>query len=139
MSFPLGIPRLHAKSFVPRNSIRITLYNVGFAEWPQQKEQRPSLEVILREFRPIPGIPVMTSWMCGGKRVGIELPRYAIPPKERTQTARKLEAAIRSSRETLLLELQCGRDEIVNCILEEAPKHSSRVSISYLVLANKLY
>ena len=139
MSFPDGIPRLHAKSFVPRNSIRITLYNVGFAEWPQQKEQRPNLEVILREFHPIPGIPVTTSWMSGGKRVGIELPRYAIPPKERTQTARKLAAAIKLNRETLLLELQYGRDEIVNCILEEAVKHSSRVSVPYLVPANKLY
>ena len=77
--------------------------------------------------------------MSGGKRVGIELPRYAIPPKERTQTARKLAAAIKLNRETLLLELQYGRDEIVNCILEEAVKHSSRVSVPYLVPANKLY
>ena len=77
--------------------------------------------------------------MDGCKRTGIDLPRYALPTKERTPTRSKLEAAIRSSRETLLLELQCGRDEIIKCILAEAAKHFSRVSIPYLVSARKLY
>ena len=139
MSFPGGIPKLDGKSFVPKSSIRITLYNAGFADWPQPPEQRPSLEVILREFLPIPGIPVTTSWMDGCTRTAIDLPRYAIPTKERNQTAKKLEAAIGSRRETLLLELPCGRDEIISCVLAEAAKHFGRVSIPYLVSASKLY
>lgn len=139
MSFPDGIPRLHGGSFVSRNSIRITLYNVGFAKGPQQQEQRPRLEVTLREFAAIPGIPVRTSWIDGCTRRGIELPRYALPTNERRPTEAKLEAAIKSSREVLLPELQCGRDEIINCGLAEAAKHFGRVSISYLVYMKKLY
>ena len=69
----------------------------------------------------------------------INLPRYALPTNERTLTAKKLDAAIKSSREVLLRELQCGRDEIVSCGLAEAAKHFGRVSISYLVSARKIY
>lgn len=139
MSFPEGIPRLHGRSFVPRSSIRITLYNVGFAEGPQRQEQRPQLQVTLREFRPIPGIPERMSWMDGCTRMKIDLPRYALPPKERTRTEGKLEAAIKSSRDVLLPELQCGRDEIINCGLAEAAKHFGQVSISYLVSAKRVH
>ena len=139
MSFPDGIPKLDGGNFVPKRSIRITLYNVGFAEWPQRSEQRPQLEVTLREFRKIPGIPVTTMWMDGCTRMGIDLPRYALPTNERSRTEAKLEAAIKSSRDVLLYELQCGRDEIINCGLAEAANHFGRVSISYLVSARKLY
>lgn len=141
MSFPDGIPRLHGKSFVPKGSIRITLYNVGFAEGLQQQEHRPRLEVTLREFAEIPGIPVRTSWIDSRTRTrtGIDLPRYALPPNERNPTQTKLETAIKSSRKILLSELQCGRDEIINCGLAEAARHFGRVSMSYLVFAKKLY
>ena len=141
MSFPDGIPRLHGKDFVSRSRIPITLYNIGFAEESQQPEQRPRLEVILREFDANPAIPVKTSWIddCTRTRRGIELPRYALPTNERTRTQEKLEAAIKSSHEVLLLELQCGRDEIINCGLAEAARHFGRVSISYLVSTKKLY
>ena len=139
MSFPDGIPKLDGKNFVSRSSIRITLYNVGFAEGPQQQEQRPRLEVILREFAVIPGIPVRTSWMDGCTRTGIDLPRYALPTNERKRTEKKLEAAIKSSREVLLRELQCGRDEIINCGLAEAARHFGRVSTFYLVSAKEVY
>ena len=126
-------------NFVPKRTIRITLYNVGFAERPGQQEQRPRLDVVLREFHAIPGIPVRTSWMDGSTRKGIDTPRYAIPTNERTRTAEKLDAAIRSSRETLLVELQCGRDEIISCGLAEAAKHFGCVSISYLFSAKRPY
>ena len=115
------------------------MYNVGFAEGPQQQEPRPRLEVVLREFGAIPGIPVRTSWMDGRTRTGIDLPRYALPTNERRRTQEKLEAAIKSSRELLLLELQCGRDEIINCGLAEAAKHFGRVSVSSLVSREKVY
>ena len=139
MSFPNGIFKLDGRSFVPKRSIQITLYNVGFAEGLQRSEQRPQLQVTLREFRNIPGIPVTTMWMDGYTRMGIDLPRYALPTNERRPTATKLDEAIKSSREVLLRELQCGRDEIIICGLAEAAKHFSRVSISYLVSARKLY
>ena len=71
--------------------------------------------------------------------MGIDLPRYALPPKERTRTASNLEKAIKSNRETLLLELRYGRDDIINCVLEEAARHFGRVSIPYLVFTKKLY
>lgn len=77
--------------------------------------------------------------MDGYTRRKVDLPRYALPTKERNQTAKKLEAAIGSRRETLLLELQCGRDEIISCVLAEAAKHFGSVSIPYLVSATKLY
>ena len=78
-------------------------------------------------------------WMDGCTRKGIELPRYALPTNERSRTEAKLEDAIKSNREVLLRELQCGRDEIINCGLAEAAKQFGRVSISHLVSARKLY
>ena len=108
----------------------LKLYNLGFTEKSQRPETRPYLELNCRSFPVVPGIPVTRCWIRNnGERAGIDLPRFAMPAAELTQTAGKLEKLIKANFNTLLLELQHGRDDIIKCALAEAARHVGSVSI----------
>ncbi|KAL2038863.1 hypothetical protein N7G274_008385 [Stereocaulon virgatum] len=122
LSFPEGVPRLSLWS--SKRSVGLKLYNLGFTETSQKPETRPYLELNCRQFPVVPGIPVTRRWRRdNGERAGIDLPRYAMPAAELTQTAGKIEKLIKAHFKTLLLELQHGRNDIIRCALAEAARH----------------
>ena len=95
---------------------------------------RPCLEVTCREFSEVPGVAIRKSWISGGSRVGIELPRYAMSVLKRAETSQKLDGLVKANFQTLLSELKYGQDEIISYALSEAARHVDNVSKSSVVL-----
>ena len=125
-------------NWASKRYVRVKLYNAGFTDEVQDPEIRPCLEVTCREFREVPGVAIRKSWISGGRRVGIDLPRYAIPVSKRVETSQKLDGLVKANFQTLLSELKCGQDEIVSYALSEAARHVDNVSNSSVVLETKL-
>lgn len=104
------------------------MYNIGFVGSLEAPSSRPSLEVICREFRKGDDLPITKSWISGGRKIDLELPMWAIPPKQIRMVDNSLTSLLVNNFGKLLEELKNDQDEIVSATLGEAARHAASVS-----------
>ena len=89
---------------------------------------RPRLEVVCQEFLHSPEIRTVKSWTKGTLKIDINLPNYAMPPRQYRDTARNLDEMIEVGYRNLVSELAAGQNDIISRTLTEALRQAESVS-----------